>query len=83
MVVFGRHRHPLHLGALHFGEAFVISVPVEEEHDARDVVVHAAPAVALGDLQELLYANAVVLRRALQDTLWAPAREKNKRVATR
>lgn len=31
--------------------------------------MHAAPTVALGDLQELLYANAVVLRRALQDTL--------------
>ncbi len=58
-----------HLGALHRKEAFVISVAVQEEHDAGDVVVHAAPPVPLGHFLQLGHANAVILRRSLKDTL--------------
>lgn len=62
-------RCALHLASLKGGEAFVISIPVEEEHDTSDVVVHAAPPVPLRHFLELLYADTLVFRRSLQDTL--------------
>lgn len=54
---------------MQLGEAFVISVAVEEEHHASDVVVHATPPVALRHFLKLLHADTVVLGRSLKNAL--------------
>ena len=67
---FALVRDTLHVTAFQRPETFVISVPLQEENHASDIVVNIASRGALGHRLQLLDADPVLPCRSLQNALW-------------